>query len=422
MPKKSILWVILLSLISGCVVFYRFNQIPASLTFDEIEFARLAVSLYNEPYSVYSTYATGHTTLYYYGLLTSFLAFGLNSFALRLPSAIFGFIAPIIFFFVIKEAFEKLFSEKKTFSISIDSMSFFLAILLLTHRWYFSFARFSFEATFLFMLELFSLYFLLRFLKTKMTQDAIGAGLFAGLTYNSYLPGRIYFILPLLFIALWSYKKSNWKPLAGFLITLLLITAPLNLHLLKSHDIRFQQQSFMHNPELSLGTKVSYIITNAISSQAMFFYPGKGDSHGIHNYPYRHALNPIVNILFWSGLLLAITKYRRNTYMQIFLLYYALSILPTIFTYPWENPNMLRMYTALAPIIFMCGLSLHTLATRIGKKHALAVVIVLVGLSAIYEIRSYYVFMPRVYEQSFETKDQLNGIEIPYWEKLYLNQ
>lgn len=46
MVRKSILWVIILSLISIFIVFFKFNQIPQHLDFDEVEFARLALSLF----------------------------------------------------------------------------------------------------------------------------------------------------------------------------------------------------------------------------------------------------------------------------------------------------------------------------------------------------------------------------------------
>src|SRR3990167_11207344 len=158
MDKKSILWAIVVLIISVVIVFYKFNQIPADLTRDEVEFTRLALSLSGEPYAPYSPLATGHSTLYFYLILASFKLFGVTSFALRLPSAIFGVLAPIVFYAIIKQIFSKKFSFFK-FQISI-SIALLLTLLLVTQRWYFNFARFSFEPTFLVFLELTALYFL----------------------------------------------------------------------------------------------------------------------------------------------------------------------------------------------------------------------------------------------------------------------
>src|SRR3989344_2571681 len=77
------------------IIFFRFPDIPAHLAFDEIEFTKIALSLQNQQYISYTTAATGHSTLYFYLILASFKLFGVTSFALRLPSAIFGVLARI---------------------------------------------------------------------------------------------------------------------------------------------------------------------------------------------------------------------------------------------------------------------------------------------------------------------------------------
>src|SRR3989338_3019141 len=110
MDKKSILWAIVVLIISVVIVFYKFNQIPADLTRDEVEFTRLALSLSGEPYAPYSPLATGHSTLYFYLILASFKLFGVTSFAIRLPSALFGILSPVVFYAIIKQIFPKKFS------------------------------------------------------------------------------------------------------------------------------------------------------------------------------------------------------------------------------------------------------------------------------------------------------------------------
>jgi hypothetical protein len=304
--------------------------------------------------------------------------------------------------------------------------SFLLSFLFITQSWYFNFARFSFEATFLLFLELMSLYFLIRFIRKINTQDLMGTAIFAGLAYNSYLSGRIFFILPLIYVFYISYKAKQWKNALLFSVVLFVITAPLNLYLLQHGDNRFSEQSFMSNKELSILKKAEFIGENVVSSHLMLFYPGKGDIHGTHNYPYKNALNPIVNVLFFSGILVGLKYFRKNKYVILFFLYYVISILPAIFTYPWENPNMLRMYSALVPIVFFCSLSVYkltaSLSKRINPTFALSFIVILFLLSATYELRSYYVFHSRVFVQAFEVKNLFLSLQVPYVEKFYLNQ
>jgi hypothetical protein len=426
MGKKAILWVIILGLISAGVIFYKFNQIPSHLDLDEAEFARLAISLYKEPLTIFSPYATGHATPYFYLILASFLTFGLNTFALRLPSALFGFLNPFLVFLISMEIFDKIFTQKKASHMNKPFFSFLLSFLFITQSWYFNFARFSFEATFLLFLELMSLYFLIRFIRKINAQDLMGTAIFAGLAYNSYLSGRIFFILPLIYVFYISYKAKQWKNALLFSVVLFVITAPLNLYLLQHGDNRFSEQSFMSNKELSILKKAEFIGENVVSSHLMLFYPGKGDIHGTHNYPYKNALNPIVNVLFFSGILVGLKYFRKNKYVILFFLYYVISILPAIFTYPWENPNMLRMYSALVPIVFFCSLSVYkltaSLSKRINPTFALSFIVILFLLSGTYELRSYYVFHSRVFVQAFEVKNFFLSLQVPYVEKFYLNQ
>src|SRR5512135_1737934 len=93
--NKTVLHVIILLVLGAILVFFDYLNIPKYMTFDEIEFAKLALQLDKTGYTPYSTYATGHATLYFYVILFSFKLFGINKLALRLPSAISGILDPI---------------------------------------------------------------------------------------------------------------------------------------------------------------------------------------------------------------------------------------------------------------------------------------------------------------------------------------
>ena len=212
---KKILPLIFVGLLASILIFYKFPNLPKYLAFDEVEFAKLALSLDNKPYIAYSTLATGHSTLYFYIILLSFNIFGVTNFALRLPAAIFGILSAIMFYLVIQMSFradpsadrgvEK--SSKRSLDFARDDlMPFLLTIIFLTSRWFFNFARFSFEATFLLFLELVSIYFLIS------KKSLFISGLFAGFAFLSYTPGRIFFLLPLSFIISMSLRGSaGWR-------------------------------------------------------------------------------------------------------------------------------------------------------------------------------------------------------------------
>ena len=389
MKLKSLAPLILVVLLSAAVVFFQFNGVPKNLSFDEVEFGRLALSLDGKPYQPYSTLATGHTTLYFYIIGLSFKFFGINNFGLRFPAALFGILSVLFFYLIIKRVFNK------------QGLLFYLlsTVIFLSARWFFNFARFSFEATFLLTLELASIYFL--FLPSKWV--LLLSGLFAGLAFNSYTPGRIFFLLPLSFLIFQKWNKSTVKRLLLFLVPFIILASPLSLYLMRHQDARVDRLLFWKNQEMTLADKINGTWQNVYSISAMFNF--KGDLNGRHNYPGKPALNPILGILFIAGLLVAIKNW-RNVYNRFFLFYFLLSLFPSIMIYPWENPNMLRTFTAIPAVVYFVGQAI-TAAKRNAWQIAIVVLIV---ISSVYEIRTYFKYQAPVFNKAFEINKPLNKI------------
>jgi 4-amino-4-deoxy-L-arabinose transferase-like glycosyltransferase len=406
---KKIFPIILLTIISAFLIFYRLTEIPKNLSFDEVEFTKLALSLNNKPYISYSQLATGHSTLYFYILLTSLKIFGLNTFALRLPAAIFGILSTIFFYLIMQKVFKQ---QKFSTPYHLPPTPFLITLIFLSSHWFLNFARFSFEATFLLFLELVSIYFLISFWQEKRNQNIflLISGLFAGLAFLSYTPGRIFFLLPLSFLTLQTLQTLKLYKLAYFLIPFLIIITPLSNYLLTNNDTRIDQQFFLKNKEMTINEKVDGLWKN-ISSTALMFNV-KGDVNGRHNYPNKPALNPILGILFIIGLIISIKNF-KNLYNKLFLLYFLISLFPALMTYPWENPNMLRTFTALPSAVYFIGVVIYYLiaiATRLsfGKiipKYLIFNTFYLILIfSCFYELRTYFKYQSTVFNQAFEIK------------------
>ena len=213
--KKTATAAFILLLVSIIIIFFQFNKVPKKLAWDEVEFARLALSLKNQTYTPYSQLATGHSTLYFYILLASINIFGLTNFALRFPSALFGILNIMIFYLISRIVFAKIsyfpdhFLKHKSLILIKSLIPFFLSLILISSRWYFNFARFSFEATFLLFLELSAIYFFIKFISSSFWQaervqnrsviSLVFSAVFSGLAFLSYYPGRIFFFFSLSF-------------------------------------------------------------------------------------------------------------------------------------------------------------------------------------------------------------------------------
>jgi len=401
---KKFFPIIILALVSVLIIFYRFTDIPKYLSFDEVEFTKLALSLDNKPYIPYSQLATGHSTLYFYILLSSLKTFGVNTFALRFPAAIFGILS-VIFFYLILEIIFKKDKILNTYYLILTTLIF------LTSHWFLNFSRFSFEATFLLFLELVSIFFLIKTVFQKERLSLIVSGLFTGLSFLSYTPGRIFFLLPVLylFLTMKQWNNETIRRLLYFLIPFIIIITPLTSYLLTNKDTRVDQQFFLKNSEMTINEKMEGLWSN-ISKTALMFNV-KGDVNGRHNYPNKPALNPILGILFIIGLIISIKNF-NNLYNKLFLLYFLISIFPALMTYPWENPNMLRTYTVLPSVIYFIGNAIIILLTiahkiinnKVFEYLILTTLYLILVFSCFYELRTYFKYQSVVFNQSFEIK------------------
>jgi hypothetical protein len=139
----------------------------------------------------------------------------------------------------------------------------------------------------------------------------------------------------------------------------------------------------------------------------------EGDINGRHNYPGKPALNPIINGFFVLGLIISLIKI-KNFNNRFFLCYFILSLIPSILTYPWENPNMLRTFTVLPSVIYLVGTGILFLLSYVQKikltKTALPIIIFMVTVSSVYEIRTYFKYQRTVFDQAFEVKKNLGEL------------
>lgn len=410
---KRIITLFLLIFVSIIVVFYQFPELPKNLSFDEVEFAKLALSLDGKPYVPYSALATGHSTLYFYLILLSFKIFGLSNFALRFPSAFFGILSILVFYTLMKFVFKKS---------SHTLLPFLLSIALITSHWYLNFARFSFEATFLVFLELLSLLFAIIAVGEKNQKKGfsgnwlyIPSGILAGLAYNSYTPGRIFFVVPLLLIIFSNLKHSTKDKIKSFLLYLIpfvIVVLPLTFYIMVNKDDRVDKQFYPKNTEMSVGEKFSFFLRNIGSLGLMFNV--KGDINGRHNYPGKPALNLILGILFIAGLIHAI-KNIKSTNNKVFLAYFIIALIPATVTYPWENPNMLRTITVIPSIAYFIGVLITGALEKFSRSKIIILIffILLTTLSSFYELRTYFIYQSQVFDDAFEIPLQLPKALMP---------
>ena len=400
---------LLLLLIGGLVIFTFFPNIPERMDKDEVEFAKLALSLNHQSYIPYSSLATGHATLYFYLINLSMKIFGITTFALRLPSALFGLINVVLVYFLF------LWIEAKN---SLDNIPVrqvivagLVAVIFSVFRWHFNFARFGYEATFLIFLELLSLIFAMRFKGSHNLLFIFISALFAGLAFNSYTPGRLFVLIPVLIITLeWFRKRLNLKvfirTLLLFVITFLIVITPLVTYFSQHDDTRINQLSYLSNPKFGIEDKINSFNENVVKTVGMFQI--EGDKNGRHNYPGKPMLNPILSLLFFSGIIISIVNFKKSNTI-LFGCIFLISILPALFTYTDENPNSLRTITVIIPIMYLFYLTLEYIyqKNKVKLKYLTVILIFVMLISSIIELRTYFVFQKSIFHDAFQKQDIL---------------
>lgn len=392
--SRNKIFLSLIYIVNIFVTFYAFNQIPGNLAFDEVLLGKLALQLGKQPYTLFTPLADGHATPYFYLMLASFKLFGVNNLALRLPAALAGFISVFIFYAIA----QRIWKDKRLAAIPI---SFITTVIFTSMRWRITFIRFSFEMPFLLLVELVSSYWLLEYVDSKKTKSLVLSALFAGLAFHSYQPGRIFFLVPLIVLV---YTRLAWKKIGIYLTTVAICILPLLLFLVHNPDMdgRVNQIGYVTNSAYSVAQKTVMAVDNITKTALMFVL--RGDANGRHNFPYKAALNPLLAVLFISGLIITgvqAVRAKKSRYQVFFLAYFVIALVPALLTIPSENPHMLRTYTAIPSVAYFMGAVLAQIA-NVKKRYVSLVTLLIIGLACAYELRTYFVFQSRVMRNSFE--------------------
>jgi len=264
MEKKYLLIPILL--LAFFLRLYKLSEFPVGFHIDEAQVGYNAYSLLKTAKDEFGNFLPHHLNVVntgrpmglFYLTAPSIAVFGLNEFAVRLPTAILGVLSIIVFYFLVNELFinglkwnSKLVNSlTRNKSIALTS-SFLLAI----SPWHIIFSRSGIEN----MLELFNVLigtlFLFSGLRKKRKSNFFFAYFFFLFAYFSYMASRVF--VPLLLIGFGTIFFKNLKKkklLKAFLFTsILYFIFPFGLFMFKSEAIsRFKQVSVFTNPGVQL--------------------------------------------------------------------------------------------------------------------------------------------------------------------------
>ena len=375
---------ILLGIIFIAGLFLRLISLgstPSGFTPDEASQGYAAYSLLQTgkdewgipwPITSFRAFADFRAPLQTYLMIPSIAIFGLNEFAVRLPSAIFGSLAILLLYFLAKALFPKQ-----------PKVALFASLFLAISPWHLQFSRMALEANYSsFFLTGGLLFFILGLSKPRLL---ILSGILFGLDLYSYLAAKIFvplFILGLLIVFRESFREIKIKYLCIFLGLLALFGAPLYLDSffgpgnVRGKDLiitNFSKENINEigtiqylSPLNQLNPKISRLLNNKFTFTVSHFYqnflsylsPAFWFAESGRETTY--AIIPGRGLLyFWMMPLLFYGIYslakRKDKTSLIFLLWLLLGIIPAAITKEGYRPNRAGSLMTLFELVSAFG-------------------------------------------------------------------
>ncbi|OGK42493.1 hypothetical protein A3A74_05030, partial [Candidatus Roizmanbacteria bacterium RIFCSPLOWO2_01_FULL_35_13] len=229
--SKYFFWIII-----GVAILLRFWQIgnvPPSPDWDEASLGHNAYSIMTTGRDEYGkflpvilrSFDDYKPGLYAYLIIPFIKLFDLNTMTVRLPSAIFGVLAIIGTYFLVKELFKKSHLSPQD---SASNIALLASLLLAISPWHLQFSRIAFEAQVGLSLNIFSILFFIKGLKRGIY--FVLSVILATLSIYVYQSEKVY--LPILFLSLliiyWKdLIKASREWIAGAVLVGVLLSIPI---------------------------------------------------------------------------------------------------------------------------------------------------------------------------------------------------
>lgn len=391
-------YLVLITLLVGLfTLFYGLGSHYQKLVSDEWSFMLNADILRGESYYPYLILPKGlgttHTLLPY--LMQPALAiFGFTTLGIRFVPALFGLLGILVFYFLVK-------------SLANNHRSALIAatLLALTH-WYIAISRVAIELSEILFFTILNLYCLSLFLNSDSSTLKIGnfkvkkkyifmllTGLTFGLVQHTYQSARVYLLFYVLFFPMyWWLKKIHFKEMfiylvlfsVGFIITL----SPLIFAYLQhpeSFDSRRGELVFYQN--LNLKDLIWSLKESTFRTLGMFHF--KGSDVSCYNVPLRPMLDPYSGLFMIAGFLLAFKRFKKELNL-VLILFFFVSLLPSVISYWPATPHGLRAAGAIIPTIVWVGLGIEK-SSQLFKKYGWVFIIFAVLVIGYLNLKTYFV-------------------------------
>lgn len=385
--------------------FYQLGNIPASLNWDEVSNAYNGFSILNTGRDEYGSllplsnrsFDDFKPPLYMYLNTISVGIFGSTSFAARLPSALFGFLATAVIYVLSKSIF--VHSERK------ETLSLISAFLLSITPWHLQLSRSGFEANLGIFLTLSTVSLFLIGIKKHAFLPV--AALLAGLSLHSYHAQRFFIPIFLITLTIFFKKQIYIIPKRYIILTLIIIAAaavPLIVIFPSGALTSRLQSSAVETTNLSVNeyirntpimgifnnklfTTINVYMQNYLSNFSPNFLFIQGDGN------LRHGLEKagMFPLYFLPFFLIGIYNLLKNSNLgkTLILLWFLLAPLPSVPAIP--APHAIRSSLMMIPVVLIVAIgAIYFILQQTKNRILIALSVIVLSLSFINYLHNYY--------------------------------
>lgn len=431
--KKELVLLVLLFFLATFLRFYRLSEIPNGLYQDETAIGYNAYSIiqtgrdeHGEFMPLYfKSFGDWKLPVYIYLDTIPIKIFGLNEFAVRFLSALFGVLTVVALYFFVKKLTDDKF------------LAFASSFLLAINPWHLHYSRAAFEVSIALFLFLFGSLFLINSFSNKK--------------FGSFFMGTLSFIIalycynltrllsPFLFILILVFFKDKLKTIKKEEIILTIIPS---LVLMLPFLLTFFQTAGFNSSKGTLIFSSAQVIAPLIEFKSYLIFLSPIFSKVFFNMPFLTAWKFLenvagylsVNFFFVQGsvhgnhgignvgqfylfelpfMLTAIFSILKNKIKWgIFLLLFTFSVV-LVASLTREVPHATRSFFLTAPLEIFSAFGLITLLKQIKNIKNVNIRTIILGLlsvvilyNIIYYFTSYYVRFPILYTKAWRSEDK----------------
>lgn len=448
--SKKYLLLIILSL-AFLLRFYGLGSNPPSLTWDEAAWGYNAYSLGIDgkdefgrflPHDYLESFGDFKPPVYAYLAVIPVKIFGLNEFATRFPSALFGFLTVFVTYFLVKRIFGSNRDEENNKKAEI--LALISSLILAISPWHVNLSRAAFEANIATFFIATGVWLFLEGVTSKKYLLMLSIISFA-LSIYTFNTARIVTPILLIFLSFFFFKKFlKMKKMAflSFSIGFIILLPTLRFLLSPNASLRFKEVNIFSDPlvvsesnqeiENDLNAPWSKLIHNRRVKYSILYVRHyldnlnpdflfiKGDGNP------KFSTQDVGELYLWEFPFLIVGFFyllkRKEGFWWLVPIWLAFGIIPAAMAR--ETPHALRIETTLPTFQILTAYGIFAVFKKIlslkltffnlkVKNIVLGVFLLIILFNLSYYLHGYYAHYPREYsgEWQYGYKESINYVK-----------